>query len=152
MQMEPLYKTYKSDGFEIAAFPCNQFKHQEPGNATQIKEFIRVKYFGTWDLYAKIDTNGPHAHPMYKFLKDRQQDADGSVDIQWNFAKFLIDRRGVPVRRYLPQTPPYEFENDIVRLLGVQQKPKPPMRAPLNDTQLAAAAVSGTGATSFLLF
>jgi len=143
MQMQPLYTAYRSDGFEIAAFPCNQFNHQEPGNATQIRRFVRVKYGGTFDLYARIDVNGPHAHPLYKFLTARQQDVDGTVNIQWNFAKFLIDRRGVPVRRYLPETPPYEFEGDIVRLLGVRRKPKPPMRAPLNDTQMSEAADGG---------
>jgi len=139
MQFEPLYQTYKADGFEIAAFPCNQFKHQEPGNATEIKRFVRQKFHGTWDLYGKIDVNGRNAHPIYKFLKERQRDADGGTDIKWNFAKFIVDRRGVPIRRYTPEVPPYDFEADIVRTLGLAApKVKPAKREPRTDEEMAA--------------
>jgi len=136
-QMQPLYDTYKNDGFAIAIFPCNQFKDQEPGNATEIKNFVRVKYNSTYDLYAKIEVNGRATPPLYDFLKNRQFDADGESEIKWNFAKFLINRQGVPVRRYLPQTPPYLFEDDIVLLLGLKdKKEKPPLNMPRNTTSL----------------
>lgn len=136
--MEPLYQTYKDDGLAIAVFPCNQFNNQEPRSLADIKRFITVKYFGTYDVYAKIDVNGPFALPLFDFLKDRQHDADGGREIKWNFAKFIVNREGVPIRRYLPQTAPYEFEDDLVRILGVEKKEKPAIREPLTDSELAA--------------
>jgi glutathione peroxidase-family protein len=116
-QMEPLYNKYKSEGFEIAAFPCNQFASQEPGTNAEIKEFARGKYGATYDLYAKIDVNGDNAHPLYKYMKSVQGGLLGKF-IKWNFTKFLIDRDGVPINRYAPTVDPKDCEKDIVAALA----------------------------------
>jgi len=116
--MEPLYKKYKDQGFAIAAFPCNQFGGQEPGTDAEIKEFATKKYGATYDLYSKIDVNGDDAHPLWKFLKEKQGGTLGWDAIKWNFTKFLVNRKGDPMKRYAPTTDPNDIEADIVAELA----------------------------------
>lgn len=115
--LEKLYKKYKSQGFEIFAFPCNQFGNQEPGSNEEIKNFCTTKYNVSFKLFDKIEVNGPNTHPLYKFLKQEKPGMRGTPDIKWNFTKFLIDRNGIVVERYAPQTSPESIEKDIVKLL-----------------------------------
>ncbi len=115
--LEKIYRKYKSQGFEILAFPCNQFGAQEPGTNEEIKTFCSTKYNVTFHLFDKIEVNGPNAHPLYKFLKEAKPGILGSQDIKWNFTKFLIDRNGNVVERFAPQTSPESIEKDIIKLL-----------------------------------
>jgi glutathione peroxidase-family protein len=117
--MQPLYEKFKDQGFAIAAFPCNQFGNQEPGTNAEVKLFAQ-KYGATYDLYAKIDVNGDTAHPLWKFLKKKQGGTLGDF-IKWNFTKFLVDRNGVPVKRYAPTSDPNSIIPDIEKELA---KPK----------------------------
>jgi len=114
-QLEPLFQKYKDRGFAVAAFPCNQFGSQEPGTNAEIREFANG-YGATFDMYAKINVNGSDAHPLYDFLKKKQGGTLGSF-IKWNFSKFLVDRHGVPVKRYAPTTDPNEIIPDIEKEL-----------------------------------
>ena len=97
-QLVQMHKELKADGFEIMAFPCNQFGGQEPGTAEEINEFIRGKYGAEFQIFEKIDVNGENAHPVYKYLRSNSSlfDAEKNVvgEIQWNFAKFLVDGNG----------------------------------------------------------
>lgn len=68
-------------------------------------------------MFAKVDVNGPHEAPLWKALKDRKGSMLGR-DIKWNFAKFLVDRNGNVIERYLPTTTPSSIANDIEKLLG----------------------------------
>jgi len=114
-QLEPLFQKYKDRGFAVAAFPCNQFGSQEPGTNAEIREFANG-YGATFDMYAKINVNGSDAHPLYDFLKKKQGGTLGSF-IKWNFSKFLVDRHGVPVKRYAPTTDPNDIIPDIEKEL-----------------------------------
>jgi len=114
-QLEPLFQKYKDRGFAVAAFPCNQFGSQEPGTNAEIREFANG-YGVTFDMYAKINVNGSDAHPLYDFLKKKQGGTLGSF-IKWNFSKFLVDRHGVPVKRYAPTTDPNDIIPDIEKEL-----------------------------------
>jgi glutathione peroxidase-family protein len=67
-------------------------------------------------MFSKINVNGGDAHPLYKFLKSKVDGTFGNF-IKWNFSKFLIDRNGVPIKRYSPTTKPSEIEDDIVKQL-----------------------------------
>ncbi len=116
--LEKLYRKYKNQGFEILAFPCNQFGNQEPGTNEEIKSFCQTNYNVTFKLFDKIDVNGANAHPLYQFLKDAKPGIMGSKDIKWNFTKFLIDREGNVVERYAPQTTPESVAKDIEKLLS----------------------------------
>ena len=116
--LETLYRQYKARGFEILAFPCNQFGGQEPATEPEIKQFCRSEYDVTFPIFSKIDVNGQGAHPLYKFLEDQRPGVLGTKRIKWNFTKFLVDRRGNPIRRYSPRNKPEDIALDIERLLN----------------------------------
>jgi glutathione peroxidase len=118
--LEALHKQYKDRGVEVLGFPCNQFGSQEPGTATDIAQFCELNYGVSFPIFAKIDVNGPEAHPLYKFLKRKQSGILGALGfgaIKWNFTKFLIDREGNAVGRYAPSTAPAELAPAIDKLL-----------------------------------
>lgn len=115
--LEALYRKYKSDGFTVLGFPCDQFGHQEPGDETEIKDFCRLTYDVTFPLFAKINVNGPNTHPLYEHLKSARRGFLGSKAVKWNFTKFLVDRNGNVVDRYAPSTAPDKIENDLKSLL-----------------------------------
>lgn len=115
--LEALYRANRDKGFEILGFPCNQFGHQEPGDAAAIRSFCSEKYAVTFPLFAKIDVNGANAHPLYKFLKHAAPGLLGSEAIKWNFTKFLIDRDGNVVRRYASADTPEKIDKHLRPLL-----------------------------------
>ncbi len=115
--LEALHRLLGDDGFEVLAFPCNQFAGQEPGDASEIASFCTVNYDVTFPVFAKIDVNGSGADPLFERLKDDAPGLMGSRAVKWNFTKFLVDRSGKTVRRYGPQTTPAEIEADIRALL-----------------------------------
>ncbi len=115
--LEALYRKYGERGFAILAFPCNQFGAQEPGDAEEISNFCSLTYDVTFPLMAKIEVNGSGTDPLYDYLKAAKPGLMGSKAIKWNFTKFLVDRTGVPVKRYAPTDKPESLEKDIEKLL-----------------------------------
>ena len=115
--LEALYRKFKDQGFEVVAFPCNQFGAQEPGNAEEIASFCKLTYDVTFPLMAKVDVNGDGAAPLYQWMKAEAPGLMGSRSVKWNFTKFLIDRDGKVVRRYAPTDKPESIEKDIEKLL-----------------------------------
>jgi glutathione peroxidase len=111
--LQTLYDHHRSSGFEVLGFPCNQFGHQEPAEESEIQTFCDRTYGVQFPLFSKIDVNGPQAHPVFEFLKNEKPGFLGMKRIKWNFTKFLIDRRGHPIKRYSPQTKPAVIEQDI---------------------------------------
>lgn len=115
--LEALYRAYKDKGFTVLAFPCNQFGAQEPGNAEEIANFCSLTYDVTFPVLAKIDVNGPSAHPLYAYLKHEQKGLLGTEAIKWNFTKFLIGRDGEVVERFAPTTKPEDLKQAVEALL-----------------------------------
>jgi glutathione peroxidase len=115
--LEALYRKYAERGLAVLGFPCNQFGAQEPGDAAQIAAFCDTRYGVTFPLFAKVEVNGPGAHPLFEFLKREARGVLGTEAIKWNFTKFLVDRAGRVVRRYAPATAPADIGKDIERLL-----------------------------------
>ena len=115
--LEALWKQYGERGFEVLAFPCNQFGGQEPGTADQIEEFCKVNFGLSFPLMAKVEVNGPNQTPLYSWLKSEAPGLMGTKSIKWNFTKFLIDRNGKVVRRYAPTDKPESIAQDIEKLL-----------------------------------
>lgn len=114
--LQRLHEKYRNKGLVILGFPCNQFRSQEPESNTTMAETCKVNFGVTFPLLEKIEVNGPHTHPVFKFLKSRLGGLFGSR-IKWNFTKFLIDAGGRPVRRWSPVTKPAAIEPYIQRLL-----------------------------------
>lgn len=106
--LEEIYKKYNDKGFEILAFPCNQFGEQEPGTNEEIKNFCSSKFDVTFKLFDKIDVNGKDRSPLYSILTDNE--VTGKADIKWNFEKFLIDKDGNVVARFSSKVEPNSKE------------------------------------------
>lgn len=114
--LEELYQKYRDKGLVVLGFPCNQFGNQEPGDAHDIKAFCQVNYGVGFPLFAKVDVNGSNAHPIFKYLKSELRGLLGGK-IKWNFTKFVIDKTGVPVKRFAPTTTPASMASYIEKIL-----------------------------------
>ena len=112
-QLVKLYDDYsESEGLRILAFPCNQFGGQEPGNSEKICKFIETRNV-TFDIFEKINVNGPKAHPLWNYLKEKISAEKTGKAIKWNFTKFIIDENGIPVKRYTSATKPLTMVKDL---------------------------------------
>lgn len=116
--LEALYQKYKDQGLVILGFPCNQFGQQEPGDADEIAATCQTNYGVSFPVFAKVDVNGPGAHPVFQWLTRALPGLLGRK-IRWNFTKFLIGRDGKPLRRFAPITKPEKIESFIRAALGV---------------------------------
>ncbi len=124
-RLEKLYKRFRARGFEVLAFPSNEFAAQEPGSNEEIAQFCETKFGVEFPMFEKISVNGSGRHPLYIDLIRAQPNhtkpADSKfesmlashnllpknpTDIMWNFEKFLINRRGDIVGRFSPDTEP----------------------------------------------
>lgn len=115
--LQELYDKYKDQGFEILDFPCNQFMGQAPGSAEEINTFCTLNYQTTFPRFAKIKVNGKEAEPLFDWLKKEKSGPLGAR-IEWNFAKFLINREGKVVERFSSKTDPLKMEDAIKVLLN----------------------------------
>ncbi len=115
--LETLHRDYGARGFEVLAFPCNQFGAQEPGDAAEIANFCSLTYDVTFPVFAKIDVNGDQADPLFERLKSDAPGVLGSKAIKWNFTKFLVNRDGKVVDRFAPTTKPEDIRKHIEKLL-----------------------------------
>lgn len=130
--LEKLYAQYKDKGFEVLAFPCNQFMNQAPGSAEEEAVFCQLNYKTNFQTFNKLDVNGKNTHPLFKYLKDNAEMEHSKSallsfknklaskgilfkdkEITWNFTKFLIDRSGNIVGRYAPTLTPAELDSII---------------------------------------
>jgi glutathione peroxidase len=119
--LEALYRARQDRGFSVLGFPSNQFGAQEPGSAEEIGAFCEKNFGVSFPVFAKIQVNGPGAHPLFRFLKQQQPGKLGWLTggrIPWNFTKFLVDRRGAVVARFAPTTTPASLAGHIDRLLA----------------------------------
>ena len=137
--LEALYQKYKDQGLVVIGFPCDQFKHQEPGTDEEIAEFCRINHGVTFPLMKKTDVFGENAHPIFRYLTQQVPDenvsdpqdktvmemvdslsrSDGRKDgeIRWNFTKFLISKDGMVIKRYAPVTKPEDMVTEIESML-----------------------------------
>ncbi|MEE9690768.1 glutathione peroxidase [Aeromonas hydrophila] len=115
--LEALYQELGPEGLMILGFPCDQFGHQEPGDAEEIARFCSLDHPVSFPIMAKCEVNGEQAHPFYQWLKREQPGLLGLENVKWNFTKFLIDRDGKVVARFAPTSKPESLRDDIQALL-----------------------------------
>ena len=115
--LEALQAEFHDRGFDVLAFPCNQFGGQEPGSETKIVEYTSMRFNTSFPIFAKIEVNGANTHPLYAHLKDAAAGVLGTKAIKWNFTKFLVNRQGEVIARYGSQTKPAAISKDIEKLL-----------------------------------
>ena len=101
--LEKLQKTYEGKGFDVLGFPANEFGAQEPGTNQEIKEFCDKTYKVTFPMFEKIVVKGEGIHPMYQWLVDS---ASRHEPVEWNFAKFLVNKQGKVIHRFSPRAKP----------------------------------------------
>ena len=116
--LQKIYDQYKDKGFEILAFPCNDFKGQEPGTNQEIKEFCSANYGVTFKLFDKIKVLGDDKMPLYETLINSESVEKG--DVKWNFEKFLISKDGKVEARFRSKVKPEseEVTSAIEKLLA----------------------------------
>ncbi len=140
-ELEKLYETYHSRGFDILDFPCNQFGQQAPGTDESIHSFCKLTYGTQFPRCKKLKVNGDDADPLYKFLTSQKgfagwdmshpiapvledmlskEDPDykDKPSIKWNFTKFLINKKGQVVARFEPTEKIENIAKKIEELLG----------------------------------
>jgi glutathione peroxidase len=117
--LETIYEQYRDKGFEILAFPANNFGQQEPGTNAEIKGFCLTKYSVSFPLFSKISVKGSDKHPLYQYLTE-QSPFPGEVE--WNFQKYLVDRSGNVVGRFHHRTKPLspEIVKEVERVLAAE--------------------------------
>lgn len=98
--LQQLYERFHAQGFEILAFPANNFGGQEPGTNAEIRDFCSANYHVTFPLFGKISVKGADQDPLYRYLTDPKTNPKYGGDIEWNFAKFLVNRKGQVVARF----------------------------------------------------
>lgn len=113
--LEALYEKYKGKGLVVLGFPANQFMGQEPGTSEEIRKFCSTKYNVTFPMFSKIVVKGRDIHPLYQWLIDQSGRKD---DIEWNFAKFLVNKQGQVVGRFAPTMKP--TSNDIIAAIEAE--------------------------------
>ena len=116
--LEKLWRDHKDEGLVVLGFPCDQFGHQEPGDAEEIRNFCSLTYDVSFPMFEKIDVNGPKAHPLFNWLKQEKPGLLGLEGIKWNFTKFLVGRDGQVLKRYAPTDTPEKIGKDLKKLLG----------------------------------
>lgn len=104
--LQSVYEKYKGQGFAVLAFPANEFGKQEPGTDTEIKQFCSTNYKVSFPLFSKIVVKGEGLHPLYQYLTLPDTNPKFSGEIGWNFAKFLVNRKGEVIARFNPQVKP----------------------------------------------
>ena len=105
-ELEAIYQLYKNKGFEVLAFPSNDFGGQEPLNGNEIQQFCSVKFHTTFPIFDKIHVKGKNADPLYSFLSNKSQNGNVNIAPKWNFQKYLIDKNGHVIDYYLSTTSP----------------------------------------------
>ncbi len=116
--LEALHKTYASQGLAVIGFPCNQFGAQDPGSNAEIGAFCQRNYGVSFAMMEKVDVNGDHAHPLFKWLKAEAPGLLGSEAIKWNFTKFLVGKDGRVLKRYASMDTPAKLAKDIEATLA----------------------------------
>jgi glutathione peroxidase len=116
--LQELYETYRDKGLEVLGFPCNQFANQEPLDEAGIQQFCTLNYKVGFPMFAKLEVNGPGAHPLYGQLTADAPGLLGSRAVKWNFTKFLVNRKGEAVERFAPTVKPADIAPKIAKLLA----------------------------------
>jgi len=123
--LQTLYETYRDKGFVIIGVPCNNFGNQEPGDESEIADFVKTKYGVTFPMTQKYDVKGDDAHPFFAWAESQKKGGIFFSKPRWNFHKFLIDQNGALVKSFGSQVSPSsrDIRDTIEALLDIQIAP-----------------------------
>ena len=100
--LQALYDEYQSEDFVILGFPSNNFLNQEPGSNEDINRFCISNYGVTFPMFSKLSVKGKNQHPLYEYLTSKELNGRKNFPVQWNFQKFLIDKKGKIAHVFTP--------------------------------------------------
>ena len=103
--LQNLQDKYESKGFMVLGFPCNDFGNQEPGELDEIKKFCSMTYGANFQLFQKVHAKGNTTEP---FTTLNQVEPAG--DVEWNFEKFLVNKKGEAISRFKSSVEPDSIE------------------------------------------
>jgi len=122
-ELSQIVDDYGDQGFKVLAFPCNQFGAQEPGTHEDILNFVdQFDCRDKLEWFKKGHVNGAKTREVFSFLKNKLPAEDGTADVRWNFAKFLMDHKGNAHKRYSPTVSPFKLKSEIEELLSKKKK------------------------------
>ncbi len=104
--MTELYREFNSEGFEILAFPSNDFAGQEPLDGAELEQFCTLKYEAEYPIFEKVHVKGEKATDLFQFLSKKQLNGKLSSPPKWNFHKYLVDKNGAVVDYFYTITSP----------------------------------------------
>ena len=116
--LETLWQDYRDRGLVIVGFPSNEFGGQDPGSNAEIGAFCQRNYGVSFPMMAKVQVNGPQAHPLWQWLKKQAPGLLGTEAVKWNFTKFLVGKNGRVLKRYAPNDTPESLRKDIEAALA----------------------------------
>lgn len=128
-QLQAVFKQYEERGFVILAFPANNFGAQEPDTNDIIKQFCTSKFAVTFPLFGKVSVKGDDICDLYKYLTDAKAEHKKGGEIEWNFAKFLVNRKGEVVERFHPRIKP--DDKDVIAAIERLLDEEVPADSPL---------------------
>ena len=113
--LEKLHAALAPKGLVVLGFPSNDFGQLEPGNNKQIADFCANTYGIRFPMFEKSAVAGADANSLFRELAL----ATGKPP-QWNFHKYLIDRKGLVVDGYPSTVQPQDKRllADIERALA----------------------------------
>ena len=118
--MEKLYDEFHEEGFEILAFPSNDFAGQEPLEGEELEQFCMIQYNAKYPIFEKTHVKGKNVSPLYKFLSSKKLNGKVSSTPKWNFHKYLVDKEGRVVDYFYTLTSPTsnKIKKSIRKLLA----------------------------------
>lgn len=108
--LEELHEKYAARGLKVLGFPSNDFGAQEPGTEAQIQSFCTTNYGVKFDMFSKVKVLGENAHPLYAWLQGETSNPKFAGPVKWNFTKFLVDKDGHVIARFLHKVEPTSGE------------------------------------------
>lgn len=110
--LQKLYEEHKDDGFVVLSFPSDNFRNQEYENVEKTMKVCKLIYNVTFPMFAKVNVKGDDVDPLFKFLTSEKKGLLTN-GVKWNFTKFLVNKEGVVIDRFAPQTSPLKIQKKI---------------------------------------
>ena len=115
-ELQKLYEEYKDDGFVVLCFPSDNFRNQEYENVEKTMKVCKLIYKVTFPMFAKVNVKGDDVDPLFKFLTSEKKGLLTN-GVKWNFTKFLVDKEGIVIDRFAPQTSPLKIKKKIEQIV-----------------------------------
>lgn len=124
--LQAIHSEFSKHGFEVVAFPCNQFGKQEPAKDPVINNFCKEKFGIKFDMFSKVDVNGKNQAELFKRLTNFDLAPAGKGKVHWNFEKFLVGKDGKPCARFRSNVSPDDkvVVTKIKEALGIKEEKK----------------------------